>query len=262
MARKNIKLGLKKMAAYRQVQITKMSLANLQSKRSDADKKIQELKSDLVSETIIKNEAAKVDKAKLEIESLKEEISAQRNKREVSKSLMGTIVVSKEISQSAIDRIAVLRNQISSIEESISKSEPLVRNQAYLKSRIQNTEEWKTKVIARIATIENKEAKQQSLRNKAAESTKTKRQIAKGVKRSLADNEDCPYCGFTLTATIHADHIYPLAKGGESTKKNMVLVCADCNSKKSSLTLQAFIKKYSLDRDEIESHLEALGKDF
>lgn len=68
---------------------------------------------------------------------------------------MGTIFGSKEIPQSAIYRIAVLRNQISSIEESISKSEPQVRNQTYLKNRIQNTQEWKAKVIARIATIEN-----------------------------------------------------------------------------------------------------------
>ena len=100
------------------------------------------------------------------------------------------------------------------------------------------------------------------MKNRAAESTKTKRQIAKAVKKYLADNTDCPYCGCALSTTVHADHIYPLAKGGESTKRNMVLVCAECNSKKSSLTLQAYIKKFNLDRDAIESRLETLGKDF
>jgi 5-methylcytosine-specific restriction endonuclease McrA len=118
------------------------------------------------------------------------------------------------------------------------------------------------KICEKILLIENREARQQSLKNKAAENTKTKRKIANGVKKNLADNDECPYCGCELTTFFHADHIYPVAKGGESTKRNMVLVCVDCNSKKSSLTLQAFIKKYNLNRDKIENRLEALGKDF
>lgn len=60
----------------------------------------------------------------------------------------------------------------------------------------------------------------------------------------------------------HADHIYPVSKGGRSMPKNMVYVCAPCNSQKINLTLAGFIKKYNLDRDEIERRLQELGKEF
>ena len=42
----------------------------------------------------------------------------------------------------------------------------------------------------------------------------------------------------------------------------MVYVCSDCNLKKGLLTLAAYIKKYNLDRDRIESNLEQFNKDF
>jgi 5-methylcytosine-specific restriction endonuclease McrA len=250
------------MSAYRKIPITKMSMATLLVKRSEAEKRVQELKSQLISHSLFESESIRVEKAKRHIDLLNAEISVQRERREVSSGLMGALFGVKDLPQSAIHRIAALRDQINSIEQAISKSADLVSNQKYIKGRISDTSEWLDKLRSRIEAIETKEAKQQSLKNKAAESTKTKRQIAKGVKRSLADNKECPYCGAGLSSATHADHIYPLAKGGESTKKNMVLVCFDCNSKKSSLTLRAFIIKYNLDRDTIERRLEALGKDF
>ena len=72
----------------------------------------------------------------------------------------------------------------------------------------------------------------------------------------------CPYCGGGLGAQPHADHIYPVAKGGLSTIANMVLVCAECNNKKAEHTLTAFIRLYGLDRGAIETRLTELGKDF
>lgn len=250
------------MATYKKVNIGKMSLATLRSKRSIAEKKIQDLTSELVSEAAIKAEFIKIEIAKLEISKLRQEIDSQRKKREISTGWMGAIFKKEVIPQSAINSIALSEEKIKSLEVDIYKSEAIIRGRDYTKERIAKGLAWLEKINSRIKTLENKEEKQQSLRNKAAESTKEKRIIAKGIKRTLADNEDCPYCGLTLLVDIHADHIYPLAKGGESTKKNMVLVCAECNSKKGSLTLQAFIKKYSLNRDEIENRLLALGKDF
>lgn len=50
------------------------------------------------------------------------------------------------------------------------------------------------------------------------------------------------------------------AKSGLSTTKNMVRVCSKCNIKKKDLTLNQFIKKYNLNRNLIESNLEALNK--
>ena len=72
----------------------------------------------------------------------------------------------------------------------------------------------------------------------------------------------CPYCSRGLGTQPHADHIYPVAKGGLSTIANMVLVCAECNNKKAEHTLRAFIQLYNLDREAVEARLAELGKDF
>lgn len=246
-----------------------MSLTTLQLKQSEAEIKLQELRNEIISEAIIKNELIKIQNAKSEIIKTNKEISSQRERREVSAGWMGTIFKTQVMPQSAIDNIEEAKKKIKSNEEVISKSQAIIRNQEYIKGRIVKGTMWLNSVNSRIKTIENEEAKLrtkveklQSLKNKAAENTKAKREIAKGIKKSLANNIDCPYCGFVLVGVIHADHIYPVSKGGESTKKNMVLVCADCNSKKSALTLQAFIKKHDLNRDEIENRLSSLGKDF
>lgn len=250
------------MSNYRRVPISKMSKATLLLKQSEAEKRVQELKQELVGQSVFESEKLRVDDAIRQIALINEEISAQTMRREASTGLMGALFGVKEVPHSAIQRIAELRNKISGIENSISRSSSIVSNQNYINSRLITEREWLENLSARIQAIEKKEAKQQSLKNKAAEGTKSKRQIAKGVRKSLADNNECPYCGISLVSVTHADHIYPLAMGGESTKKNMVLVCYDCNTKKGALTLRAFIKKHGLDRDAIEKRLESLGKDF
>jgi 5-methylcytosine-specific restriction endonuclease McrA len=88
------------------------------------------------------------------------------------------------------------------------------------------------------------------------------RDLTDTVKKTLPAHSNCPYCGESLGETPHADHIYPVTKGGHSVAANMVLVCAACNLKKGSMTLRAFIMKYGLDREAIEMRLHELGKDF
>jgi len=71
----------------------------------------------------------------------------------------------------------------------------------------------------------------------------------------------CPYCD--LNNSINeavADHIYPINKGGLSTPENMVLICMDCNKKKSHLVLRVFCKKYSFDFHTVCERLEKQGK--
>jgi 5-methylcytosine-specific restriction endonuclease McrA len=71
----------------------------------------------------------------------------------------------------------------------------------------------------------------------------------------------CPYCD--LNNSINeavADHIYPINKGGLSTPENMVLICMDCNKKKSHLVLRVFCKKYSFDFYTVCERLEKQGK--
>jgi hypothetical protein len=88
------------------------------------------------------------------------------------------------------------------------------------------------------------------------------RKVAISVKKRLPINPICPYCGDDIGHKPHADHIYPVSKGGRSTASNMVYICQNCNSKKRNLTLREFIVKYNLNREIIEKNLESLGKSF
>ena len=69
-----------------------------------------------------------------------------------------------------------------------------------------------------------------------------KRRCAKGV---------CHYCGRATPArALTMDHIVPLARGGRSTKGNVVPACKDCNTRKKSLLPM-----------EWEAHLERFQKE-
>lgn len=92
------------------------------------------------------------------------------------------------------------------------------------------------------------------------------RKLAKSIRTSIeaqvAMDDICPYCGCSFGDLWHADHIYPISRGGLSTLENMVAICTDCNNKKSDLTLREFIVQQSLDRNEVETRLTNLGKRF
>ena len=46
----------------------------------------------------------------------------------------------------------------------------------------------------------------------------------------------CYYCGGLFKPKdLTMDHIVPLARGGRSTKENLVACCKDCNNKKKTL---------------------------
>ena len=64
-------------------------------------------------------------------------------------------------------------------------------------------------------------------KNKARELRQTqwwKRQCAKGI---------CHYCGRKFSAKdLTMDHVVPLARGGRSTKGNVVPCCKACNTRK------------------------------
>jgi 5-methylcytosine-specific restriction endonuclease McrA len=54
-----------------------------------------------------------------------------------------------------------------------------------------------------------------------------KRKLAKGV---------CHYCGRAFPAKeLTMDHIVPIARGGKSTKGNIVTACKECNNAKKQL---------------------------
>ena len=105
------------------------------------------------------------------------------------------------------------------------------------------------------------------LKARAASTSKEARQAAVTIKKQIANQfkvlKICPYCGHSFNiSSAHADHIYPISKGGYSTINNMVYVCEDCNIKKSNNTLNQFIRKTGYDRQDIERCLELLNKDY
>jgi 5-methylcytosine-specific restriction endonuclease McrA len=54
-------------------------------------------------------------------------------------------------------------------------------------------------------------------------------------KRRLAKGR-CHYCGcYIAPAALTMDHVVPLARGGKSTKGNVVPACKTCNTKKKQL---------------------------
>lgn len=106
---------------------------------------------------------------------------------------------------------------------------------------------------------QNKNQQIENIKGIAARSLNKTRQIANKIKINMEINNNCPYCEQPIVE-VHVDHIFPVAKGGLSTTKNMVRVCSKCNIKKKDLTLNQFIKKYNLNRNLIESNLETLNK--
>ena len=68
-------------------------------------------------------------------------------------------------------------------------------------------------------------------REKARELRKTqwwKQKLSVGI---------CHYCGENFAPQLLTmDHLVPLARGGESTKNNLVVACKECNAKKKLQT--------------------------
>lgn len=50
------------------------------------------------------------------------------------------------------------------------------------------------------------------------------------------DKGRCHYCQAEVTPTeLTMDHVVPLARGGKSTKGNLVTACKECNTKKKQM---------------------------
>lgn len=109
-----------------------------------------------------------------------------------------------------------------------------------------------------------KEQKKDEIKSKLAMNEKEKRRIIKTKKKTLENLGYCSYCEKVFDDNIitHVDHIYPLSRGGLEVDTNLIIVCSDCNIKKSNMTLREFIKKYALNKEKIELRLERLKKIF
>ncbi len=119
---------------------------------------------------------------------------------------------------------------------------------------------------ARIERIKNAQGARARVRAAAAAHFDKTRELAATVKNQLRDQiasvPVCPYCAGAIGDEPHADHIYPVSRGGLSTPENMVYCCAKCNGTKHDKTLREFILSQGLVRDEVEERLHRLGKRF
>ena len=142
----------------------------------------------------------------------------------------------------------------------------LDRYKSYIKPIQEAKEIIKKKHEAQQSQI--KRAKDETAKHKAhsyAYQEKTRElaeEVKKEIKSQLRKFKVCPYCEGDLGDVPHADHIYPVSKGGLSTKENMVYICQSCNSSKSDKTLSVFIKSKGFDREKVEGNLDLLGKDY
>jgi len=128
-------------------------------------------------------------------------------------------------------------------------------------------EQIDAEIKKRETELQKDQDKIQDMRARAASKESETRAQAKKFKRDLEQQLSlyscCPYCTGPLTAgNAHLDHIYPVSKGGLSTKQNLLFVCSPCNIRKKNLTLRAFVRENGYDFDSIAQSLETLGKDF
>lgn len=244
--------------------ISKLSMAKLLEREEETTRRIFEIKKELIKIGDQRYNEERVASIEKQIEGIDSQIRLARKDVQQKPGFVANFLGTKEMKPEAknqVERLTESRNRLTTTLSGIDRS--ALSNYRYYSHQLQESEEWLQKIRDKVGVLKAKEDKLNALKNKAAETVKAKREIGQTVKRKLLSNTHCPYCGDSLDGKeVHADHIYPIAKGGESRNDNMVFVCRPCNQKKGVLTLQKFIKEFDLDRTTIEKRLTELGKEF
>ncbi len=144
-------------------------------------------------------------------------------------------------------------------------------DEAVIKSDCSRARKQKNQVTHRLKEIREKVGRNEFEEHRTLEKAKISakagktRRLAAAVRRQIRRQEEihsgCPYCGEELVEP-HADHIYPVSRGGLSIVENMVFVCSTCNLAKSNLSLWEFVKRRKYDWENVTSALEKLSKRF
>ncbi|NMH25302.1 HNH endonuclease [Flavobacterium solisilvae] len=201
---------------------------------------------------------------KLKIKPLEDEIKIIYESSKSYKRIFFGIIKTKKITEESNLKIQSLKGEIEIIEKNIRFELGDIKEEKehfntylikYYENQINRYTEFLNKKLEKNSKIEQAKAI-------AAKVTNDSRKLGDLIKNKLIKNDICPYCNNLIVGFYHADHIYPISKGGLSTERNMIYVCSDCNLKKSDLTLQKFIIKYNLDRNLIESNLQMFNKDY
>jgi len=220
----------------------------LESSIAEYQQKIHMMPSQLHS---IRNNLVEIDK----------KISNLLEIKQPKKGLLAKIFSLTEQPLQVKSEISSLETQRYSLQNRKRELERLQRNTTSLVTKFDSARSWASKFEEAIERKQRKKDSLVELRAAAANSNET-RKVGSSVKRNLTRQPWCPYCGGPLDSNPHADHIYPVSKGGRSVPRNMVYVCSECNARKRNLTLHGFMRKYALDRVAIEVRLEELGKEY
>ena len=182
--------------------------------------------------------------------------------RQPKKGLIGNLFGLTEQPANVKSQISSLEVQQSTLRYRQSELQRLGTAIQSWEGSLERARSWLSKLEETVSRKRRKKDSLIELRAAAALNAIETRQVGATVRRKLVRQPWCPYCGGSLGSDPHADHIYPVSKGGRSVPKNMVYACARCNSMKKNLTLTGFVRKFSLDRATIEGRLEQLNKEF
>ena len=168
----------------------------------------------------------------------------------------------KELQVEANEDILPLKNKVSLREREIELSLGNAKKELKEKKILRRAWRKVQKEIQEQERERRRKEKQEQVKAQADAYRGDIREQSETIKRRLKITHDCPYCGENLGTDYHADHIYPVSKGGLSTTQNMVNVCRSCNQEKAGFTLRQFCEKNSLNESEIAECLNSLGKEY
>lgn len=103
------------------------------------------------------------------------------------------------------------------------------------------------KEYARRHTEENRDqyrirwSRKNKVRKAAADKTKDKLTLKQWREIKKAQNNKCYYCN--VSCDLELEHVMPLSKGGEHSRKNVVGACQKCNAKKQEKLPETFAKE-------------------
>jgi 5-methylcytosine-specific restriction endonuclease McrA len=234
------------------------SLVTLQEQITATEAQITSLKLSVAEAKIAKQNLLRIEPLISDINNKLSDLGARYPKPRLLARLIGRSEQPAEVSRE-IEWLKARRHELESGQYQANwKSSRL---SGYLSS-IDSKEVYLAKLHDAVARKQKKKNSIIELRAAAAANSGEARKVGSIVRRALTEQTICPYCGGSLGTTPHADHIYPISKGGRSVPKNMVFTCSSCNGRKRDLTLSNFIRAFRLNRDEIEHRLEQLGKEF
>lgn len=234
------------------------SLVTLREQITAAEAQINSLKSSAADAKIAKQNLLRIEPLISETNDKLSDLRSRYPEPSLLARLIGRSEQPTEVSRK-IEWLEAKRRELES--EQYEAKGKAFRLSHYLTS-IDSKEVYLAKLHDAVARKERKKNSIIELRAAAAANSGEARKVGSIVRRALGEQTLCPYCGGSLGTTPHADHIYPISKGGRSVPKNMVFTCSPCNGRKRDLTLSNFIRAFRLNRDEIERRLEQLGKEF